>query len=521
MTNSTCEHSDIADAFDFQEKGFLVLYFAGMCYMFISLHIVCDDYFVASISEIVQRFGCDEDVAGATLMAASSSAPELFAGAIGVFVSGSAEVGVGTVVGSCVFNMCVIIGGVALIYPHDKGVLRLGGFSLVRDSIFYGIAILLLLLVYEDNKIMGGEAAAMFGLYILYVIANWKFGLIKDLLRDWLNLETDDSSSMNLNKTELAELGSDMSPQISTGKKIARASSHELDNDGEVKVEDESKATSTSEAAAPKGFKRRASQLWHSMVTKYFRENDETPSSEASSIDGSSCLEYTFKPCYLDPFVHHHQKQDSNMKSDTPSDVSEEDLHVSKTTWTSCMFLVFWYIQLPIRWVLYWTVPDCRLPHLRDYYWISFSASMVWIGALVYFMLEWAKKAGCLAGISPATMGLTFCAAGTSAPDCFISLIVAKSGRGKMACSNVFGSNIFDILLCLGFPLLLSVIIEGHAIIVPNDALVESVIILFGLLFAYIALVTYNKLVLPWYSGPIFLLCYFVYVVLVFIIQEA
>ena len=33
--------------------------------------------------------------------------------------------------------------------------------------------ILLLLLVYEDNKIVGEEVGAMFGLYILYVIVNW------------------------------------------------------------------------------------------------------------------------------------------------------------------------------------------------------------------------------------------------------------------------------------------------------------------------------------------------------------
>ena len=516
MTNSTttCDNSEFADAFDLQEKGYLVLYFVGMCYMFLSLHIVCDDYFVASISEIVQRFGCDEDVAGATLMAASSSAPELFAGAIGVFVSGSEEVGVGTVVGSCVFNMCVIVGGVALIYPHEKGVLRLGGFSLVRDSIFYGIAILLLLLVYEDNKIVGEEAGAMFGLYILYVIVNWKFVAIKDLLRNWFNLETDDTSKMTLNNTETVELGSDMSPKIS--KKVTKSTSHELDNNDEFKLDDDEskKSTSTRQSTPPrrKSFTRRASQLWHNMVTKYFRENDETPSAEDSS-DGESCMEYTFKPCYLDPFTHHHKENADG--------VSEEAMHADKTTWKSCLFLVFWYIQLPIRWALYWTIPDCRVPHLRDYYWVSFSVSMAWLGLLVYMMLEWAKKAGCLAGISPATMGLTFCAAGTSLPDCFISLIVAKSGRGKMACSNVFGSNIFDILLCLGFPLLLSVIVEGHAIIVPNDALVESVIILFGLLVTYLGIVAYNKLILPWYCGPIFLTCYFVYVTIVFVVQEA
>ena len=90
-----------------------------------------------------------------------------------------------------------------------------------------------------------------------------------------------------------------------------------------------------------------------------------------------------------------------------------------------------------------------------------------------------------------------------------------------MACSNVFGSNIFDILLCLGFPLLLSVIVEGGPIIVPNDALVESVIILFVLLLAYLGIVVYNKLILPWYCGLMFLACYFAYVTVIFVIQEA
>jgi K+-dependent Na+/Ca+ exchanger-like protein len=515
----------------------MILYFVGMCYMFVSLHIVCDDYFVASISEIVQRFGCDEDVAGATLMAASSSAPELFAGAIGVFVSGSEEVGVGTVVGSCVFNMCVIIGGVAIVYPHDKGELRLGGFSMARDAIFYGVAILLLLLIYEDNKVMGGEAGGMFGLYVLYVIVNWKFRAIKDVLRDMMNrspwkccwdIPSEDNPTINLNKTEMAELGSDMSPRIAEGKKIAKAissSSHEFEQEIDTKSSDNVSSTVTSKTttiATEKSrtpthtrIKRRASQLWHNMVTRYFRANEETPSAEGSNSSKTCNMEYIFKPCYLDPFAHHQEHGNNKDGESTPV------LDKETTTWKSYLFLVFWYIQLPIRWVLYWTIPDCRLPHLRDYYMISFSASMVWLGLLVYIMLEWAKKAGCLAGISAATMGLTFCAAGTSAPDCFISLIVAKSGRGKMACSNVFGSNIFDILLCLGFPLLLSVIIEGHAIVVPNDALVESVIVLFGLLAAYLGIVIYNKFVLPWFCGPLFLGCYLVYIIIVVIVQES
>ncbi len=49
-------------------------------------------------------------------------------------------------------------------------------------------------------------------------------------------------------------------------------------------------------------------------------------------------------------------------------------------------------------------------------------------------------------------MGLTFIALGASIPDCYSSLIVAKQGHGNMAISNAIGSNVFDILICLGVP---------------------------------------------------------------------
>jgi len=52
-------------------------------------------------------------VAGATLMAAGGSAPELFTSVIGVFVARS-DVGIGTIVGSAVFNIVFVIGACSL-----------------------------------------------------------------------------------------------------------------------------------------------------------------------------------------------------------------------------------------------------------------------------------------------------------------------------------------------------------------------------------------------------------------------
>ncbi|OWK08908.1 hypothetical protein Celaphus_00015487, partial [Cervus elaphus hippelaphus] len=73
-------------------------------YMFYALAIVCDDFFVPSLEKICEKLHLSEDVAGATFMAAGSSTPELFASVIGVFIT-HGDVGVGTIVGSAVFNI--------------------------------------------------------------------------------------------------------------------------------------------------------------------------------------------------------------------------------------------------------------------------------------------------------------------------------------------------------------------------------------------------------------------------------
>ena len=47
-------------------------------------------------------------------------------------------------------------------------------------------------------------------------------------------------------------------------------------------------------------------------------------------------------------------------------------------------------------------------------------------------------------------IGLTIVAAGTSAPELFVSLVSALRGTTDMAVGNVIGSNVFNILAILG-----------------------------------------------------------------------
>ena len=54
-----------------------MLLFAITLYTFLGVAIVTDDYFVPSLEKISDHLNLSEDVAGATFMAAGSSAPEL------------------------------------------------------------------------------------------------------------------------------------------------------------------------------------------------------------------------------------------------------------------------------------------------------------------------------------------------------------------------------------------------------------------------------------------------------------
>ena len=62
-----------------------------------AIAIICDDFFVPSLEAISEKLDLSEDVAGATFMAAGSSAPELFTSVAGVGVE--SDVGIGTIVG--------------------------------------------------------------------------------------------------------------------------------------------------------------------------------------------------------------------------------------------------------------------------------------------------------------------------------------------------------------------------------------------------------------------------------------
>ena len=127
---------------------------------------------------------------------------------------------------------------------------------------------------------------------------------------------------------------------------------------------------------------------------------------------------------------------------------------------------------------------DAIYPNLtknpRLYRW-TFGISILFIIILSKFLVDSGVGFATVLGIPPVIIALTILAWGTSIPDLLASLIVAKKWKADMAVSNAVGSNIFDILICLGLPWFLYILITGTSVQVGTEWLTESVLILFGI----------------------------------------
>lgn len=148
-----------------RRQGWVVLHVLGMTYMFVALAIVCDEFFVPALEVITNKLKISDDVAGATFMAAGGSAPELFTSLIGVFISHS-NVGIGTIVGSAVFNILFVIGMCAIF---SREMLHLTWWPLFRDVTFYILDLIMLIVFFLDNMILWWESILLVLGYISYV----------------------------------------------------------------------------------------------------------------------------------------------------------------------------------------------------------------------------------------------------------------------------------------------------------------------------------------------------------------
>jgi len=79
---------------------------------------------------------------------------------------------------------------------------------------------------------------------------------------------------------------------------------------------------------------------------------------------------------------------------------------------------------------------------------------IVGVGICTHFLVHAGLELFEHIGLSQAVAGVTLLAAATSLPDTLLSVFAVRRGDADGAVANAFGSNSFDILVCLGLPVL-------------------------------------------------------------------
>ncbi|PNJ64777.1 SLC24A4 isoform 5 [Pongo abelii] len=466
-------HEFPTDLFSNKERqhGAVLLHILGALYMFYALAIVCDDFFVPSLEKICERLHLSEDVAGATFMAAGSSTPELFASVIGVFIT-HGDVGVGTIVGSAVFNILCIIGVCGLFAGQ---VVRLTWWAVCRDSVYYTISVIVLIVFIYDEQIVWWEGLVLIILYVFYILI-MKYNV---KMQAFFTVKQKSIANGNPVNSELEAVKE--TPQY--GK-------------NPVVMVDEIMSSSPPKFTFPEAGLR-------IMITNKFGPRTRLRMASRIIINERQRLINSANGVSSKPLQNgrHENIENGNVPVENPEDPQQNqeqqpppqppppEPEPVEADFLSPFSMpeargdkVKWVFTWPLIFLLCITIPNCSKPRWEKFFMVTFITATLWIAVFSYIMVWLVTIIGYTLGIPDVIMGITFLAAGTSVPDCMASLIVARQGLGDMAVSNTIGSNVFDILVGLGVPwgLQTMVVNYGSTVKINSRGLVYSVVLLLG-----------------------------------------
>ncbi|XP_045458114.1 sodium/potassium/calcium exchanger 3 [Melitaea cinxia] len=364
------------------------------------------------------------DVAGATFMAAATSAPELFVNVIGTFIT-EGDIGVGTIVGSAVFNILAVAAccgiGAGMVVPLDW-------WPLTRDCLAYGITVSILICIMHDEYVQWYEAFLLVLLYGVYICIMYYDKSIQNFAKgSWICI-----SNMLKKDNEKQDSVLPVDNENKDVKNLSTIDHHQ--HNGNVKSVPIYKDANEKKLAVDTT----------QQIEKFKNDDDKSANGENDSKVGDmeiACQEDT---------------NQSNVEEGNKEAV--EEYRHSLWKWPSGrskLTKTTWIVTWPIHLVFLFTIPDCEKPRFKNWFPLTFIMCIVWIGSLSYIVAWMITIIGDTLMIPDSVMGITFLAAGTSVPEAVSSVIVAKQGHGSMGISNSIGSNTFDILLCLGLPWLI------------------------------------------------------------------
>lgn len=386
------------------------------------LAIVCDDYFVSSLDRICEEMKLSPDVAGATFMAAGSSAPELATVIIGVFFAKD-DIGVSGVIGSAVFNIMFVISVCALF---SGTVLQLNWWPLVRDCTFYSLSIIIMLVVICNDVISWPEALFMMLCYVLYCVA-LKFNTALEqlaqpyILKLPIKLPTREEQSAlvtfkNVPDSTYNSQGATQNPDATSPQQELKEPkspdySYDANSSWDPNAAWDDGSSSAPAKPAPTSNSWNSGNDWNtedgSQNYGYIKTEGENEIPEQKMATATTAISAKNNDPYYKP---------SEKRGDHPDPLI-------KPEGADMLTMIYWHIVYPIHFMCKKTMPDVKLEQYKNLYPLTFIISMVWISFYSYFMVWMITIIGFTLGIPDTVMGLTFVAGRYKKKNCLKILL--------------------------------------------------------------------------------------------------
>lgn len=532
--NSDCDASDSSSEPKWLEQGGFLLLLIGMFQAFYGLAFVCDEYFSGSLRILCEEFKIPPVVAGATIMAIGTSAPDLLIAMISLLVANS-SLGLGSVIGSLLFNYYAICAGVVLW--SKNGFLKLDPLMFSRETFSYIISLGVLMFVVSKGSYEKGDwdqcitiswlgstllllGYIGYALYQIYghFITIFIYGLF---CKDPLLPMSKDQNAIENDKVDV-EIVSPPHSSVSDQNSVLSDLRRTRVVSAILLTEEMNQINSISSRSVSEGGTSIAPDLLLKM-----REVACLPAvidlKERPPPPPVCCVDQT-----------HRQRTVSldrpsftvvrllNPAPEVPSDMNviaaqglkqthQQQLEASPAgtvAWT------WFYFTLPLRYMIHRTIPDCS--QRRQAYCWTLLLSCCWLGALAEVMVECITAFGGIAGVDPKILGFTLSAMGASLPTLCTAMAVSREGLGDMAIANALGSNTFSLYAGVGLPWLTWVLVTGKSYRGVQDEGILPMLSLMILtqLFTYFLILAHGFTLHKW-MGYLFLL---IYAVILFLI---
>jgi len=172
------------------------------------------------------------------------------------------------------------------------------------------------------------------------------------------------------------------------------------------------------------------------------------------------------------------------------------------------------WVQFPVKFFLKVTIPDMDNHRLQGWYPVSFVMSMVWLSFFAFSVITACDGIHRDFGISTEVLGFTIAAAGTSLPNVFSGMVVARQGKTTMAIANALGANVQNVFLALAIPWTIqSFMSPTGSFQLEVSSLAPAVLECAITLMPVVLVFFFCHHSLPKWSGWLFLSTYLVYLV--------